>query len=152
MKRGQKAWLLTWDWCGQHAEVEDKIAAILQPRFSEDAVGKIVELLYALHQYNLGELASYTKQPKTNPYKAEWHNGSCFCGSNPSLHANYVKDLIVEENSETGIETIKWKLPARFKFDIETNQRVQDRGEISESTTRKITGPLSSREIGRHSL
>lgn len=32
MKRNQKAWLLTWEWIGDHAAVEDRIAEILRPR------------------------------------------------------------------------------------------------------------------------
>ena len=39
-----KVWLVTWEWCGDHAEVED-IAAILYSRLSGEHVRETVELL-----------------------------------------------------------------------------------------------------------
>lgn len=50
MKRNQKAWLLTWEWIGDHAAVEDRIAGILRPRLSREVVGEIVGTIYAVHE------------------------------------------------------------------------------------------------------
>lgn len=150
MKRGQKAWLVTWDWNGSHAAVEDYIAAILRPRLSQRIIGEIVECLYAVHAYTPRELAYWSKRPKDNPYKAQWDNGRCYCGHNPSLHANYVHDLVIEEHPESGFETISWVLPPRHQLNLTTGQNEQARGEQPQSTTRTITGPLSDRETGRY--
>ena len=150
MNQGQKAWLLRWEWIGPHAAVEDRIAAILRPRLSIRIVGELVECLYAIHEYSPTELAHWSKRPKDNPYKAKWYNGDCFCGHNPSLHANYVHKLVVERNPETGLETISWSVPPRYRLNNETGRMDQVRGEMRESTTRTITGPLSAREIGRY--
>ena len=150
MKRGQKAWLVTWDWSGSHAAVEDKIAAILRPHLSPRIVGEIVEYLYAIHEYTPSELAYWSRRPKENPYKVQWYNSHCYCGHNPSLHANYVQDLVIEEDPKSGLETIRWVLPPSYRMDKTTNQIVQVRGELAESTTRTITGPLSDRETGRY--
>ncbi|MFH1288231.1 MAG: hypothetical protein ABII25_05995 [bacterium] len=149
MKKGQKAWLVIWEWAGSHARVEDKIAAILRPWWSEERVGQIVETLYALHQYTPRELAIFAKQPKKNPYKAQWHNGYCSCGANPSLHASYVENLIIEEDSESGFETISWVMPPLLKINKENMKTEEVRGPLPKQVKRTIAGPLSDREIGR---
>lgn len=84
MSHNQKAWLLTWEWTGDHAAVEDKIAGILRPRLSHKKVGNILESMYAIHAYSVSELAYYSKRPKENPYKTKWENNHCYCGGNPS--------------------------------------------------------------------
>ncbi len=150
MKRGQKAWLITWEWLGDHAAVEDRIAAILQPRLSQRIVGEIVECLYAIHTYSPAELAYYAKRPKENPYPAQWDNGFCFCGHNPSLTASYVHGLIITKDSESGHEIISWVLPPLYRLNRTTLEREMIRDELSESVTRTITGTLSNREIGRY--
>lgn len=151
MKRNQKAWLLTWEWTGDHAAVEDKIAGILHPRLSREVIGKIVESLYAIHEYSLSELACYSRRPKENPCFAQWHNNNgCICGHNPSLHANSVHKLNVTEDPETGLETISWVLPPLYMINRSTLERELVRGELAKSVTRTITGSLSSKEIGRY--
>lgn len=148
--RGQKAWLLLWEWIGDHAAVEDRVAAILRPRLREKVVGEIVEQLHAIHNYTPTEMALWAKSPKDNPYKANWHYGVCSCGHNPCLMAYYVHDLIITQDPESGLETISWVIPPYYRWDIATGQKVLLHGEISESVTRTITGPLSGREIGRY--
>ena len=150
MKRGQTAWLLTWEWMGDHAAVEDRIAAILRPRLSQNIVGVIVENLYAIHQYSPREIALWSKRPKENPYKAQWYNGHCHCGHNPCLNAAYVYDLTITEDPETGLETIKWGHPPLYRIDDMTLERVLVRDKLVESVERTLTGPLSDREIGRY--
>jgi len=41
-----KAWLVTWEWIGDHAKRPDKVAEILDPRLPAEQVRRIVELLY----------------------------------------------------------------------------------------------------------
>src|SRR5512133_2650806 len=137
MKRNQKAWLLTWEWTGDHAAVEDRLAAILRPRLSQQIVGEIVESLYAIHEYSPGELACWSRRPKENPYKAQWHGNHCFCGGNPSLHAHYVHHLEVIEDTNSGFETISWVLPPLYRLNHTTLERELVRGELPESVTRK---------------
>jgi hypothetical protein len=134
MKRNQKAWLLTWEWSGDHAAVEDRIAGILRPRLSWQIVGEIVENMYAVHSYSAAELVYWSKRPEENPYKAQWENNHCYCGHNPSLHANYVHHLKVETD----------------RLNKTTFEKELVRGALSETVTRTILGPLSDREIGRY--
>ena len=147
MKRGQKAWLVTWDWIGEHAAVEDRIAAILRPRLSRRVIGQIVEHLYAIHSYSPTELAAWSKRPKENPYKAQWDDCHCHCGHNPWLNANYVHDLIIIEDSDTGLETITWVHPPRYRFNQTSGKVEQVPAEIPQLVKRTITGPLSDREV-----
>jgi hypothetical protein len=150
MKQNQKAWLLTWEWIGDHAAVEDRIAGILRPRLSWETVSEIVENMYAVHSYQVSDLAYWSRRPKENPYKAQWENNHCYCGHNPSLHANYVHHLKVEEDPKSGLETISWVLPPLYRLNRTTMEKELIRGALSETVTRTILGPLSDREIGRY--
>ena len=152
MARGQSAWLVTWEWAGPHAAVEDRIAAILRPRLSERIVGEIVECLYARHAYHLSEMAAWARRPAENPYPAQWYEGHCFCGGNPSLHAKRVRNLVIVEHPQSGLETVSWVSPPRYRLDEATDRLVVARGEMPASITRTITGRLSDRETGRYSV
>jgi hypothetical protein len=150
MIRNQKAWLLTWEWIGDHAAVEDRIAGILRPRISRQAITEIVETIYAVHESYVTELAYYSRRPTANPYKAQWEQDHCYCGHNPSLHANYVHQLKVEEDPISRLETISWILPPLYRINTSNWEKELVRGEYPESVTRTIIGPLSDREIGRY--
>ena len=51
MKRNQKAWLLTWEWIGDHAAVEDRIAGILRPGL--ETISWVLSPLYRLNRTTL---------------------------------------------------------------------------------------------------
>ncbi len=150
MIKNQKAWLLTWEWGGDHAAVEDHIAGILRPRLSREKVGEIVDSIYAIHACSVSALAYYSRRPKANPYTSKWVNNHYYCGDNPSLHANFVHKLKVTEDPDSGLETIEWVMPPLYKINHTTLERELVRGELKQSVTRVITGPLSDREIGRY--
>ena len=150
MKRGQSAWLLKWEWAGEHAAVEDQVAAILRPRLSRATITAIVETIYARHEYSAGEMAQWAKRPKENPYKAAWDGDHCYCGHNPSLHANYVRQLVVQEDPATELETISWVYLPLYRMNREKFEVEQVRGDLQWKIVRKITGPLSDRETGRY--
>jgi len=44
--RKYKAWLVTWEWIGDHAKRDDKIVAVLDPRWRPDHVREFVELFF----------------------------------------------------------------------------------------------------------
>lgn len=150
MRRGQTAWLVTWEWNGDHAAVEDRIALILRPRLSSRVVAEIVEHLYARHAYSPDELAAYSRQPKTNPYPVQWSdNGVGMCGHHPWLRVVKVHNLVIEKDATNGLETIHWMLPARYELDPQTDRPRIARDRMPESTVRTLSGPLSDREVGR---
>jgi len=109
------AWLVTWEWVGDHARMENKIAAILNYRLSPERAGEIVELIYVNEQFTLSERIAYAKSKGNNPYPAQFDSihgvpwtARIICGHNPFLYARLVDDLRVEID-KSGKETLNWK-------------------------------------------
>jgi hypothetical protein len=94
-----KAWIIRWNWIGDHAAVAQPIVAVLRARMSAEAIRKHVELLYAAEQ-SLGdqiEMARYNK-PRGNPYPATFAgtpDSAITCGHNPYLEAFIADDIRV---------------------------------------------------------
>ena len=115
------AWLITWEWIGDHAKVENKIATILNYRLAEDTVREVMERIYIDNYTSLGERVAYAKNKKSHPYPAQsdrvngvpW-SGRMYCGRNPYLYARIVDDLHVKID-ENGEETLIWKERPRPK-------------------------------------
>ena len=94
-----KAWIVRWNWIGDHAAVEQPVVAILSARMSPDTVKHHVEFLYATHQSLSDQIAMarYNK-PLANPYPAEFAgrwSGAITCGHNPYLEAFSADDVNV---------------------------------------------------------
>ena len=114
--RKVKAWLVTWEWSGNHAKRDEKVAAIFDSRLSPERVRSFVEVLYAHEMYTLSErVAWFVGNKKRNPYPAEFvrlegvpWEGEINCGHNPHLRARLVDDLTVERGQD-GKETATWK-------------------------------------------
>ena len=65
--KGYKAWLVRWDWIGDHAKVEEPIIAVLSPHLGVDDAKSFVERYYAATIYTPGEKLHFMRQPKMNP-------------------------------------------------------------------------------------
>ena len=109
-----KAWLVTWEWFGNHAAQSDKVVEILNPRWSGERVRRLVELIYHRDAL-LSEKISWRVRRKRQPYPAEFvkFEGMPFeyeisCGHNPWLRARLVDDLEVSID-RTGKEVATWK-------------------------------------------
>ena len=111
-QKGIVAWLVTWEWTGNHAKPDRKIAAILNPHWSADRIRQIVEFIYANSCYSISEQIRYAKNRKLNPYPAKYTSiegvpweGQITCGHNPSLFARHVDNLAVtgEPDEEGGV-------------------------------------------------
>jgi hypothetical protein len=113
-----KAWLITWDWVGDHASVPEPVVDILSARKSEKYIQEYVERLYAQFACSLVErvsLARYNK-PRSNPYRAQYmyakqgtlRGPQVHCGHNPLLWARLVTDLEVSTDAG-GKESLSWK-------------------------------------------
>lgn len=109
-----KAWLVTWEWTGEHARVKNPIAMILSSRVSGKRVREMVEQIYVNATYILSERAAYAEK-KFNPYPAYYGDiesidylDVIYCGHNPYLHARRVDDLRVEID-RNGKESMSWK-------------------------------------------
>jgi hypothetical protein len=110
-QQGIKAWLVTWDGCGPHAEVHGaaRIAAILNPRLSADRVKSIVELIYVNSSFSLSERIDYAKRGYT-PYPVQFGTlnkvtwlGQMTCGHNPYLYARLVNGIRRDTGAPEGI-------------------------------------------------
>ncbi len=113
-QRKFKAWLITWEWIGQHAKRPDKVAEILDPRLPPERVRQILELLYHRDAL-LGEKISWRLRKQRQPYPAEFvkveglpWSGQIHCGHNPWLFARLVDDLQVVRD-DNGNEKATWK-------------------------------------------
>jgi hypothetical protein len=131
-----KAWLVTWEWSGDRAKRYNKVAAIFNPRFGEDRVRQLVEFIYLSAEYSLSERMGFAKDPKHNPYPAEFGSldgvpwrGEINCGHNPYLFARLVDDLTVEADAH-GNEKPSWKergYPKGKRTDPPTHKELVDR-------------------------
>jgi hypothetical protein len=109
---GRKAWLVTWEWCGNHARRDPKVVAVFRPQLSGERVCELVEYLYSSSEYTLRERVHWTFNLKENPYRAQFGtiggipwSGEIVCGDNPFLKARLVDDLVVDgENNVTWTE------------------------------------------------
>jgi hypothetical protein len=110
-----KAWIVTWEWIGDHAARSPKIVSVLSPRLGARTVQDYIERLYADLHYSLEERARIAKTPTSNPYRAEFirlqsgprFEGRIECGHNPWLYGRLVDDLKVERD-EAGTEHATW--------------------------------------------
>jgi hypothetical protein len=116
-RRGISAWLVTWEAMseGSAAKVQQRIAAILNPRWSDRRVEELVELLYANATYSLDERIALVRGTWKNPYPVRYGTlngvpwtGRMVCGHNPFLEARLVDDLRVVVNDD-GTERPVWK-------------------------------------------
>jgi hypothetical protein len=103
MARRNTAWVVRWDWAGDHAKVKQPIAAILPSQLGPETVRRLVETLYAAREYTPAEMLEASRRNGFNPYRATF--GSCpvtledgsttqatwqgevLCGHNPYLVA-----------------------------------------------------------------
>jgi hypothetical protein len=113
--KGLKAWLITWDWCGDHARPDDDNVEILSPRLSPERVRELAELIYH-RTSSLSEKISWRlrKEGRVNP-AAEFaivdgipYHGWITCGNNPFVIARRVKNLSVITDVN-GRQALTWK-------------------------------------------
>ncbi|MGA2506182.1 MAG: hypothetical protein ABSF80_01730 [Chitinispirillaceae bacterium] len=111
--KGIKAWLVTWDYSGEHAKPKNKIVAIFNPHWSVDKVKQIIELLYVQLTFSLIEKGKYAKNKSFNPYPAKEYRGRITCGDNPMLYARLVSNFIAEDHTDESKTT--WIEPNPIK-------------------------------------
>ncbi|WP_141246941.1 hypothetical protein [Halomonas salipaludis] len=137
----QCAWLVRWQWIGEHASVKRPVVALLQPRLGQKKVAEIVRTLYsAAGNYSLAEQAEYTKHPDAAPYQAEISTRGITYGHHPWLEAIYVRDLTITTDPSTGGESLSFLHPDRFEFDQGTGVRTVARKSFSETICQPLPG------------
>ena len=114
--RKVKAWLVTWEWRGEHAKRKEKVTDVFDSRLSSGRVRWALELLYAHEMYTLGERIDwFVGNRRRNPYPAEFiklegvpWEGEIHCGDNPYLRARLVDELTIQRGQD-GSEMPTWK-------------------------------------------
>ena len=112
------AWLVTWEFCGDHARVPDdeRVVAVLNYRWSGKRVREFVEQLHSSLTYSSIEKLRVAKDSRANPCPADFAeaNGSpwlaeALCGTNPWLRARKVKNLRAAEEGEISTAGLVWE-------------------------------------------
>jgi hypothetical protein len=104
-----KAWLIRWNWSGDHAAVSHPFVSILSARKSSSYIQNYLQQLYLDKTASLEEILSYARynKPTKPPYAAERVKYGFNCGHNPWLEAKYVEGLLLSTNEE-GEQTLSW--------------------------------------------
>lgn len=113
-RQGLKAWLITWEWMGEHARPAKPVVAILDPRLSGARVAELVEFLYRCTSYTLLDQVNFFGRDRAAGYVAKYGEiggvpwqGEVTCGDNPWLRARLVDNFRVEKDS-SGQEHATW--------------------------------------------
>lgn len=118
----KRAWLITWEWMGDHAKKEKEIISILNAHISPENVKSYIEQLYVDSECSLTDRLQYAKNRKNILYPAHFGDidGVCWkghihCGDNPFINARFVKNLRVEFDMD-GQKCLKWEAILRPKL------------------------------------
>ncbi|MDG0801967.1 hypothetical protein [Pectobacterium polaris] len=116
MKKIKSAWLITWEWFGEHAKVDDekRIVSIVNYRKSHKYIYDLVGNLYTSHTASVSEKLTFAANSKKTIYPPYYFakNGITYadiihCGDNPFLYARRVKNLMINEKSSGN--TLIWE-------------------------------------------
>ena len=107
-----KAWLITWEWSGDHAAVDEPLITILSARLGDDDVRKFIERYYVACFASPCEKIRYARynKPDRMPYSAKRSKGQITCGHNP-----FIRGRLVESLKVVGDERLTWVENGRTK-------------------------------------
>jgi hypothetical protein len=103
-----RAWVVKWEWVGNHASVPDPFICVLSARLSPEEVRSFVERYYSSQQYSLPEQIAQARYNKPNepPYTADFdaiggqaYRGHIICGHNPFIQAFKASGVRVHETA-----------------------------------------------------
>lgn len=147
-KTGIKAWLITWEGAGDHVEVGERIAAILNSRWSSDRVASYMQFVHDQAEFTLREYIGYLNRPSARPYKSDpggFASPYLHCGHNPHLVARPVSGLRLEEDPNEETETIFWTEPTHRRIDPNTLEVLEERPGPKRSLKRPLGAPIGGR-------
>jgi hypothetical protein len=119
------AWLITWEWKGEHAKRENPLIAIFSYRKGENFVRKFVEEIYLMKTSTVEKKVHWANRSKARPYKAKKeiiakndvpHDMGIICGHNPFIYARKVSDLKVVRDPENEVEELSWKESPTYRW------------------------------------
>lgn len=104
----EEGWVVFWDWANEAAALRDHFVFVLPATTSVEEVMRFVEAIAAIHSYTADEILTMASSD-WNPYRAELSaNDRITCGHNPWLEAKRVRNIRVETDEKTRLETILW--------------------------------------------
>lgn len=110
------AWLIKWNWIGDHAAVEQPVVAVLSARTPAETVRRYIEFCHTVARCSLREQVEQARynMPAEHVYRAEFDRvdgaifqGRIVCGHNPFLEACPVENLRLVPDGNGG-ETLAW--------------------------------------------
>jgi hypothetical protein len=94
----RSAWLVTWEWSGDHARVEDPVVALFNYRWPGETVRLVVEQIYSALKHSISDKFAVARNRKNTPYPAQARDidgvpwlGEISCGNNPWLRARSLR-------------------------------------------------------------
>ena len=98
-----KAWIIRWEWIGEHADPDDPLIAILSARCGVGDVRKFIERFHVVATALAREQIEYARyrEPREIAYRASVsRDGRIDCGHNPFIVGGRGDDVCLEENGD----------------------------------------------------
>ena len=101
-----KAWVIRWDWAGDHAAHPNPFIAVLSARCGSESVREFVERFYITATASVSEQIEYARytNPRPPAYTANVSaKGLIDCGHNPFIVARRAEDVRL-----TDLDVLQW--------------------------------------------
>lgn len=121
MKKGIKAWLVSWEWVGHHRKPDVQFVYVLNPRWASTRVRDVMEVVYAnSEERSFYQRIDYLKKPKEIRLKIQNLGNRITVGSNPWLYGRVVNNLCVERTADAS--RLLWTEPRKEIYDKTTQK------------------------------
>src|SRR4051812_9139563 len=97
-KVGHRAWLVRWEWAGEHAAVEKPIIALFHPNTGAEKIRDFAERYYMATKYEPSELLHYLRHPDENPYRARFGDTSVVDESGRTSRVMFSGEILCGHN------------------------------------------------------
>ena len=101
-----KAWVVRWEWIGDHAAHPNPFIAVLSARCGSESVRKFVERFHITATASVNEQIEYARytNPRPPAYRADVSaKGIIHCGHNPFIVARRAADVRL-----TDLNVLQW--------------------------------------------
>jgi hypothetical protein len=116
-RKKRRCWVVKWKWIGDHQRPAAQFCHVLPYRWSNDRVKGYMKALYANFEYpDRGSALARLNDRKFWNVRIKDDGELIYTGTNPSLEAHRVTDLIIEHDQKEMKETLRWTRPQSWKF------------------------------------
>jgi len=131
----RKAWIIQWQWTGDHAKVEPNIFHILDSRLGIKFVKSYLKYLY-LNSFLLNIEERVGTAGTNDPSMIVTSNGRiATIGTNPSLEAMLVENLTAKHDPTTGLDNVEYELRQLTRHNDESRKAEEIRPRSSVKVT-----------------